>query len=133
MIFSDQTKTLKEIRQEIERAIKKEFKLEIRVMLRSAHNLKEILESIPSSWREEPGMCPYIAFLWEEIDTPDITKQIGSNIKTENIKYIPGALLWNIESKNWSKDSVYKFTNGKMSKNITVRNINTLIKLVELI
>jgi uncharacterized protein (DUF1697 family) len=53
VIFSDQTKTIQEIRQEIERAIEKEFKLEIRVMLRSAHNLKEILESIPYSWREE--------------------------------------------------------------------------------
>lgn len=132
VIFSSKGNNVKKLIDDIEKEILKKFKIQIRVMVRDANNIKEILSSIPGSWKSELGMQPHIAFLWEEIDNPDILRQIGINTKIDYVKYIPGAILWNVELKTWSKDTIYKFTNGKISKQTTVRSINTINKINEL-
>ncbi|MSU55300.1 MAG: DUF1697 domain-containing protein [Candidatus Taylorbacteria bacterium] len=132
VIFSDTSKNVKNITDKIEKEILKEFKLEIRVMVRDIKNIEKILDNIPVSWISELGMRPHVAFLWADIDYPDILKLVGVNLKVDQVKYVPGAILWNVELKYWSKDTVYKFTNGKLSKQITVRSINTVRKLNEL-
>ena len=102
------------------------------MLVRNAKNIQEILSSIPASWINQSGMRPHIAFLWEDINSPDILKRVDVNVKIDQVKYVQGAILWNVELKNWSKDTIYKFTNGKISKQVTVRSINTVKKLSEL-
>lgn len=132
VIFSAASKNIKKISSDIEKEILKEFKLNIKVMVRDMKNIQEILCSIPASWLNDCKMLPHIAFLWEEIDSPNILNQIDAAVTSDRVKYITGAIVWNMELKNWSKDTIYKFTNGPVSKHVTVRSINTLRKLSEL-
>jgi uncharacterized protein (DUF1697 family) len=132
VIFSDAGKNTKKISSDIEKEILKEFKLNIKVMVRDIKNIQETLHSIPTSWMNDCRMLPHVAFLWAEIDSPDILNQIDATVKSAQVKYIPGAIVWNVELKNWSKDTIYKFTNGPISKQVTVRSVNTLRKLNEL-
>lgn len=76
-------------------------------------------------------MLPHIAFLWEEVDDLDRLELLGMDTKKDGVLYIPGAILWNVELKNWSKCTLYKFVNTKISQSATIRSINTVRKLVE--
>ncbi|MBI5405664.1 transposase [Candidatus Kaiserbacteria bacterium] len=72
---------------------------------------------------------PHIAFLWKEVDNPDILKQVSINPKVDRVKYVTGALLWNVDLKNWSKSAMCKFISTKVTKQVTVRSVNTVRKL----
>jgi uncharacterized protein (DUF1697 family) len=132
VIFSDKSKNIKKITEKIEEEILNQFKLRIKVLVRDINNLQQVLDSIPKSWRMDSDKQIHVAFLLSDIDSPNILDQINIDIKANQIKYIQGAIIWNVELKNWSKDAVYKFTNGKISKYVTVRSINTVGKLNEL-
>ena len=74
-------------------------------------------------------MLPHIAFLWNEVDHPNILDRVDIEGNT-TIQYVKGAILWNVELKNWSRDTIYRFVTGKISQHVTVRSINTVRKLI---
>lgn len=129
VVFLDKSKSIKNITEKIEKAILENFKFEVKVLVKTSKEILDICESVPPLWESEVGTRPHVIFLWEEINSPSILNEIQTGSVPNNIKYIPGAILWNVELKNWSKGTVYKFTNGKLSKQMTVRSINTVRKL----
>ncbi len=124
--FIDNSKNIENITEIIENKLFKEFKFQIQVLVKDLNSLLKIYQKIPSSWNEGKNKGVHIAFLWREIDHESIIE----NLKKDQILYVPGAILWNVDLKHWSKDTVYKFTNGKMSKYITVRSANTIRKIL---
>jgi len=72
-----------------------------------------------------------VIFLWEKFDKPGVLKQIQIN-PVDNVKYIPGALLWNVDSKDYSKSSMQKLIGTELYRNMTIRNVNTVRKLHEI-
>jgi uncharacterized protein (DUF1697 family) len=132
VVFSDKSESVKKITEKIEEEIFKIFQLKIKVLVKTSKDIACICESIPLSWEREVGNRPHIIFLWDEINDPGILNQIQTGSVPDNVKYVLGAILWNVELKSWSKGTVYKFTNGKLSKQMTVRSINTVRKLNEL-
>jgi len=45
------------------------------------------------------------------------------------VKYLPGAVLWNVEGKNYSKSGMLKLMGTELYKNMTIRNVNTVRKI----
>jgi hypothetical protein len=44
----------------------------VKVLVISKKALNDIYEAIPTTWIDDIRMLPHIAFLWKEIDSPDI-------------------------------------------------------------
>jgi uncharacterized protein (DUF1697 family) len=116
----------------IEKAINKEFGLDVRVLLRSATNLKKLTQEIPSSWTNDGKQKTDVMFLWEEIDSPGILKKVVINPQLENVRYIDGALVWNIGRENVTKGNGVKLIKTDLYRHMTIRNVNTVRKLYEL-
>jgi uncharacterized protein (DUF1697 family) len=74
---------------------------------------------------------PHVAFLWENIDSPTVLDSI--EVEEDTAIYIPGAIIFNVEMKNWSKNTVYRYINAKIYQHVTMRNINTVRKLTKLL
>ena len=129
VVFSHAGKDKEKIAQKIEKEIKKVFLFEVKVLVCNGEDLHTVYKGIPSAWERESGMRPYVAFLWKEIDNPDILKQVFINPKVDKVKYAVGALVWNVDLKNWSKSVMYKFVSTKITKQVTVRSVNTVRKL----
>lgn len=131
VIFSDD-RTVKELIQLIEAAIKKEFGLNIRIVLRDLANIKKLCDEIPSAWTNDIRQKTDVLFLWDEIDNAAILSKIIINPALENVRYISGALIWNIGRQNVTKGNGVKLVKTDFYQYMTVRNINTVRKLYKL-
>lgn len=129
VVFSYASKDQEKIVKKIEKGIQKDFLFEVRVLVRDAENLLNVCKRIPRAWESEAGMRPHIIFLWKEIDSLDILNKVSINPKVDKVKYVSGALLWNVDMQNYAKSPLYKFISTKITKQVTVRSVNTVKKL----
>ncbi|MBA3732990.1 DUF1697 domain-containing protein [Patescibacteria group bacterium] len=117
---------------EIEAAITKSFDLKIRIVLRNIENIIKLSKEIPLNLTNDSEQKTDVLFLWKEIDHPSVIKKVVINPNLENVNYIEGALVWNIKRKDIAKGSGVKLLKTDLYQHITVRNINTVRKLKEL-
>jgi uncharacterized protein (DUF1697 family) len=132
IVFEDLSKEQSVIVSEIEKAIKQDFQLEIKVLLRNSENIETICSELPATWLKNEMMRTDVLFLWEKFDRPEVIELLQIN-PVDNVKYLPGAILWNVEGKNYSKSGMIKLMGTELYKNITIRNVNTVRKLHQII
>lgn len=117
----------------IEQAIEREFALTVRVILRSEGSIKKLCASIPEAWTNDKTQKTDVMFLWPDIDDPQILTQLPINPDIERVMYIEGAIVWNIDRDNASRSGAIKIIGTNLYKLMTVRNINTVRKLLLLV
>ena len=132
IVFEDSTREQKSLACKIEDAIKRDFKLDIKVLVKSFEEIELICRQLPDTWVKNDVMRTDVMFLWDEFDSPEILQHIKIN-PVDNVKYAPGAVLWNVEYADYSKSSISKLVGTKIFANMTVRNVNTVRKLYQLI
>jgi uncharacterized protein (DUF1697 family) len=128
IIFEDMSKGQDVIVNDIEKAIKQDFQLEIKVLVRNFENIETICQKLPATWLKNEIMRTDVMFLWPKFDRPEIMEQIQIN-PVDHVKYLPGAVLWNVEGKNYSKSGILKLMGTELYKYMTIRNVNTVRKL----
>ncbi len=118
-----------ELVQQLEEAIEKEFSLKLRLVLRDKNNIGLLCSKIALSWTNDLKQKTDVLFLWNEIDNSHILNKIVYNPEIENIRYIEGAIVWNIQRKDYRKGSSAKLIKNELYKSMTIRNINSVRKI----
>lgn len=131
VIFSD-SRAPKVLVPLLEQAIAKDFELQIRIVLRDIQNIRKLCKEIPASWTNDAQQKTDVMFLWEEIDTPSVMDKVVIKPKIESVLYIGGALVWNIGRENVTRGGGIKLIKTDLYRHMTIRNINTVRKLSEL-
>lgn len=132
VIFCDErdAETLADI---LEAAIAKEFGFSVPVVIRDQANIKMLVQKIPAGWTNDKRQKTDVMFLWENVDDEEVLAKIKINPQLENILYLPGALVWNIGRANVKPGGGIKLIQADLYKYVTVRNINTVRKLNDLL
>lgn len=123
----------------IERALYTTFGFVIETLVLSSQQMVAIAEAIPADWTndaprpDKSGQKSDVLYLFSDIDKPDIIKSIGHKPEIENMLYVPGAVLANVERINQSKYSLLKLMGTPLYKRMTIRNIKTARKLADLV
>jgi uncharacterized protein (DUF1697 family) len=73
-----------------------------------------------------------VMFLWEKYDRPDVLEKIKIT-PVDNVKYVPGAVLWNVKGEDYSQSGMMKLMGTDLYRNMTIRNVNTVRKLHQII
>jgi uncharacterized protein (DUF1697 family) len=122
----------KDLDKDIEKALLKTFGFAIRVVVRDAKNIQKLCKSLSNNWANDTKQKTDILFLWDEFDNK---KSIGliKTTEVDTLKYIDGAIVWNVKRENYTKSGMNKFVGTVIYKNMTARNINTVQKLNELL
>lgn len=131
IIFETDKQNQNTIANEIETAIKCDFELAIKVLVRDFTSIKHICEKLPNTWVKNEFMRTDIMFLWKNMDNPQIIEQLQLK-PVDNVTYISGALLWNVADKDYDNSALFKLMGTKIYKYITIRNVNTVRKLYQL-
>jgi len=129
VIFETDKKDFKNI---IEKTLQKTFGFEVWIIIRDAENIKKLCKNVPKEFKNDTEQRTDILFLWDEYNN-DKSIELIKITKVDILKYINGALVWNIKRKDLSKSGMRKFIGSPLYKNMTARNINTVRKLNELI
>ncbi|WLV25452.1 DUF1697 domain-containing protein [Aciduricibacillus chroicocephali] len=132
IIFSCKGKSKTELANLLEEMIHNDFQLHIKTIVLSLGDFKEIVSAIPASWKNDMNMKSDVLFLWDEIDNESVLEKLVIKPAIDSVKYVPGAILWSADKENITKSGKSKIIGSDIYKNITVRNVNTVRKIYEL-
>lgn len=117
---------------ELERALEERFALPIRVVVRSARELQRIADAIPASWLDAPELRVTVAFLLRGNDARAIARTLRPRAGVDELVSAPGALIWAIRRDALTRTGL-KLVGTDIYKQMTLRNLNTTLKLAELL
>jgi uncharacterized protein (DUF1697 family) len=72
-----------------EEAIEKHFGFHVSTRIVSGDVIANICDNTPSKWKNNENLKTDVLFLWENIDTPDILKEIKQNPNVDILIYVP--------------------------------------------
>ena len=133
IVFSSKITNLKKLEAEIEKGIEVEFGLNVKTLVRSQINITGVCKAIPRGWQNGIQQKTDVLFLRDEVDSPEIISKIEHNKDIDNLIYVPGALIWNIDRKNYSRSGMNNFAKNLIYKLSTARNCNTVRKINEIL
>ncbi len=92
--------------------------------------MEKLVKAIPTSWVNNNEMKCDVMFLWRDIDNKDILEKLPFDTTIEDVRYVPGAVLWRIDRDKVTKSKMFKIIGTKLHQHMTVRNPNTVTKLL---
>jgi len=131
-IFETKTSDSDKLAKKIETVLEKTFGFEIKCMVRDSKNILSLCQNTPPEWKNDTKQRTYVIFLSEGYDSKESLKLLSATDGIDSLIYQPGAIIWNLEMKYYSKSGMKKFMGTALYKNTTIRNINTVRKLADL-
>ena len=115
----------KNILKKVEDGLKQEFGFEIPILIKTEKEMKKIADSIPDNWQNDSAQRTDVAYLFPEIDSTKILDELPVKKEFIEVRYIKGAIYWNVKRENVYKSQLAKLISHKLYKSMTVRNVNT--------
>jgi uncharacterized protein (DUF1697 family) len=116
----------------IEVELERAFGETIPTLVKTSAEVIAIAESIPSEWGSNDGQQTYVAYLFSDIDKPDLESDLPVKRQFMSIFYTPGAIVWNIKRENYNRSQITKIVGHSSYARMTTRNVNTARKLAAL-
>lgn len=117
----------------IEQGIKKAFELSIPVVVRSVADITKVLSVVNPKWKNDKTEKTDVMFLWEEYDSSKTLDLLRVNADVDNVQYVSGAIVWHLDRADYNQSAMHNLVGTKLYKHMTVRNINTVRKLANLL
>jgi uncharacterized protein (DUF1697 family) len=132
VIFKSSLRSREAVTTKLEAAIKKDFKLEIKVLIRDLSAMRRLGKALPTQWTNDDEMRCDVLFLWKEFDRPSVMKDLKVRSEIEDVVYVPGAILWRIDRVNQMRSGLQRVAGTDLYKGVTIRNCNTVRRLIDL-
>lgn len=117
----------------LEDVIHTHFGLSIKVLIYHAEEFHAIAKVLPDHWLNDKEMKSDVLFLWEEVNEEKVLDQLFLKPETDRVIYVPGAVLWSVDRDKVTKSGMVKIVGTEIYRKVTIRNVNTVRKLVDLI
>ena len=131
VVFVDhQTKAVleKKLRQEIYQ----EYNLDIPVLIRSLSDFESLMKTLPADWKNDDTMKCDVLFLESGLDEAAVMEKLTVKPGIDTALPATGAIIWLVERKNVTRSSLTKIVGTDLYKKMTVRNVNTVRKLYDI-
>jgi len=116
----------------LEGAIEADVGFPVRVLLRDADTIGAMAKALPDSWANDQTAKCDVIFLGKEMDSPSILEELTIKPEIDDVRYVPGALLWRVERPLVTRSGLMKLVGTELYAQATIRNCNTLRKLDDL-
>jgi uncharacterized protein (DUF1697 family) len=131
VIFDSESEQDK-IQEDIEIKFSKFALQKIPVLVKSSLELMNISNFIPAGWTNDDMQKSDVAYLFKEADNENILESLPIRIDYIDVRYVSGALLWNVSRNNYNRSHINKIVGHKMYGLMTIRNVNTARQLAKL-
>lgn len=133
VMFSTRTEDTQVLATRIEKTIEEQTGMPIRALVLSRSALKKIVDFIPAAWVDDRETRCYVILLWKDVDDSGILAKLPNDPAIEEIRYTPGAVIWRLDRKNLGKSRLTRIIGTPIYKQLTMRSVNTIRKLDELL
>ena len=113
----------------IEQTLARMFGQEVPTLVKSSAEIISIAESIPDEWGSDKGEQTYVAYLYGDVDAPDLVSELPVRFEFLTIFYTPGAIVWNIKRENYNRSHITRIAGHSSYARMTTRNVNTARRL----
>jgi uncharacterized protein (DUF1697 family) len=117
----------------IERALEQRFRLPIAVVVRSRAELGRIVKAIPANWIGNDSLRVNVAFLRRAVDGRKLARELEPKEGVDELVATKSALIWATRRDALTRSGMQKLIGGTAYRDMTVRNLNTTLKLRELL
>ena len=132
VVFSTSQRGKARLIEQLEKAIAKHFGFAVDVLLCDLKSMKAIVAAMPDHWMNDDKMKVDVLFLKSAVNRSSVMKKIRFNPDIEDVKYVPGAVIWRIDRKDATRSGLMRVVGTDLYKNMSIRNINTTRKLLAL-
>ncbi len=133
IIFDSEENNITKLIKMCEEAISKQFDLKIVCNVISAQNVIEAINQAPGWWGVGKSSKHNAIFIIPPASAQSIINEIGEiKPEYERVEIVGSIILWSAPIKTFSKTRYTKIVGTKAYKSVTIRNSNTVTKLIEL-
>jgi uncharacterized protein (DUF1697 family) len=132
VIFSAEREDADKLASRIEAALDRMFDPGVRVLVKTREGLERLAAAIPEEWANNTETRCDVMLLWPTIDNPEILKELPAKPDIETVRYLPGAVVWHIDRPLVTKSNMTRIIGTPMYKQLTIRNLTTVRKLITL-
>ena len=133
VLFASDEDDPAELATTIEAAIEQQFELPVRVVVLDRRSYARIVKAIPEPWIGDGALRANVAFVRRGTDAKAVVRDLEPDPDIEEVKAIKGAILWATRRDSLNRSVMRKLIGGATYKELTVRNLNTTLKLHELL
>ena len=117
----------------LERALETRFELPITVVVRSRAEFARIVKAIPADWIGDARLRVNVAFLRRTRDGRKLAREFEPREGVDELVATKAALIWATRRDALTRTGMQKLIRDAAYKDMTVRNLNTTLKLNELL
>ena len=133
VVFESGERDAAHVETKIERAIEQRFRLPVKVVVLDRAAYARIVKAIPKSWAGDVSVRANVAFVRRGTDAKQVVRELQPDPAIEEVNAIDGAILWATKRDALNRSVMRKLIGGAAYKELTVRNLNTTLKLHELL
>lgn len=134
IIFSSDIENEAELKRICEYGIADKFKLNIPVAVMSAKDLSNTLQNAPDWWGVGSEAKHNAIFVIPPADPETVIRQVGdAKQEYEQVDYYGQIIFWSAPLKTFSRTRWSKIIGTAAYDSVTIRNINTAKKILQLI
>jgi uncharacterized protein (DUF1697 family) len=116
---------------DLKKGFKKTFGFEVPTLVKTHKEMVTIAKAIPNEWANDTEQRTDVAYLFPEMDSAKIVELLPMQKAYVDIRYVKGAVVWNMTRANYRKSRLDKIISHKSYKYMTIRNVNTARYLAE--
>ncbi len=133
VIFESAERSIPKLIAAIEKAIAEQFQLKLRVTVVSAKQLAKNIAGAPKDWGNDTTRKHNLLFVRPPKTAEDVLKAIGeTKPDLETVSTGQGVVYWSASLAAFGRTASSKFASKPIYQDVTVRNYNTSVKLLEL-
>ena len=117
----------------IEAAIEQRFALPVKVVVLDQKAYARIVKAVPKAWIGDGALRANVAFVRRGTDARQVVRELEPDPAIEEVKAVDGAILWATRRDALNRSVMRKLIGGAAYRELTVRNLNTTLKLHELL
>jgi uncharacterized protein (DUF1697 family) len=117
----------------IEAAMEHELELPLKVVVLDQKQYARIVEAVPDSWIGDDALRANVAFVRPGTDAREVVGGLEPDAAIEEMTAIDGAILWATRRDSLNRSAVRKLISAPAYKELTIRNLNTTLKLHDLL
>jgi uncharacterized protein (DUF1697 family) len=133
VLFETRRRDAARLETELERAIEQRFGLPVKVVVLDAAGYARIVAAVPKEWVGNASLRANVAFVRRGTDAKRVVRDLRPDPDVEEVKAVAGAILWATRRDAVNRSVMRRLIGGAAYKELTVRNLNTTLKLHELL
>lgn len=131
VIFSSDNQDISELIRKCEAVIADKFALNIPVVIVSAKDLSDTLNNAPAWWGIEKGTIHYAIFVISPVGVDEVFAAVGeAKPEYEKVTHHGRVIFWSAPLETFSKTRWSKIASSSVNNSVTIRNANTVNKLL---